>query len=575
MSENRNNLTGYPSIDKPWLKYYTNEQIEIDLPTCKAYEYMYRQNKDNPDRIAIDYFDRKITYGQMFKEVELAAKAFCHIGIHAGDIVAVIAVALPETVYTFYGLNRIGAISNMIDPRTSIEGIREYISEVKARVVVIMDIAFDRVYKAVGGTTVENIIVISPSDSLPFLKKTLYRLSNRKHCNKAEYIRWIEFINNGKNQKIDDTPYKKDECCVIVHTGGTTGVPKGVMLSNDNINAAAQQILFSPLPLCAGDVFLNIMPPFIAYGTVLGIHTVSVGSLCSVLIPQFNPDQFDKLILKYKPQCLMGVPTHFEGIIRSRKLAAVDFSFLKVAFVGGDKIKEEAETRINRFFEEHNCKIKISKGYSLTEASATATFASNICNKIGSAGSPLAKTTIACFGDSLDDEKKCGETGDVYISSPTIMMGYYGKEEETAEIIRTGSDGKRWLFTGDLGYLDEDGQLFVEGRIKRMIVRHDGFKIFPALVENIIESDSRIETCCVVGKDDPVYAQGKLPVVYAVLCEDTHDSIEMIINDLRLRCRDKLPEYAQPVKIEIIERIPLTSIGKVDYRTLEKRAEDE
>ncbi len=565
-------LTGYPSIDKPWLKYYTEEQIGLPLPNCKAYDYVVEKNQYNRDFTAINYYNSKISYEKMFRWIDKTARAFSVNGVAQGDVVAIVSVTLPEIIYSFYGLNRIGAISNMIDPRTSIEGIRDYILEVDAHTVVVLDLVYERILSAIEGTNVENIIVISPSDSLPSPLKLLYNIKNKIKIRNPLHLKWRDFIRRGVGANFVESKYVNNTCCTIVHTGGTTGTPKGVMLSDDNINAAAQQILESPLPLNRGDMFLNIMPPFIAYGTVLGIHTVSVGGLQSVIIPKFNPAEFDKLLLKYRPQCVMGVPSHFENIMKSRKLQGVDLSFLKVAFVGGDKIKEEAENKINCFLTDHNCKIKISKGYSLTEASATSTFASKDCNKVGSVGSPLAKTTVSVFGNSLEDEKEYGEIGNIYISSPTIMMGYYGKTEATEQIIQTDKTGRRWLSTGDIGLVDEDGCVYVIGREKRMIIRFDGFKVFPPFIEKVVMTNSAIDSCCVVAQPDRSHDHGCLPFVFCVLKPETDNPQYQIIENLADACKKELPEYSQPVGFQFVSELPITPIGKIDYRALEEMA---
>lgn len=237
-------LTGYPSIDKPWLKYYTAEQINAELPKCKIYDYIWQQNRQYLTNPALHYYGRNITYGQMFEGIEKAAKAFRAIGVKKGDIVAVIAVTLPETIYTFYGLNRIGAIANMLDPRTSIEGIKNYIGEVNAKVIVLLDAVYEKVNAAVQGTTIEKMVILSPADSLPFVKKQLYRLTKRVRIQEDKKCKtWKTFMQEGINQEVEDTPYQENECCVIVHTGGTTGNPKGVMLSNDNLNCSAFQCI--------------------------------------------------------------------------------------------------------------------------------------------------------------------------------------------------------------------------------------------------------------------------------------------------------------------------------------------
>lgn len=567
---------GYPSVDKPWLKYYTREQIEALLPKCKIYDYIWSQNKDYQDKIALNYFDRRISYGRLFDGITKAAKAYNQVGVRAGDVVSIISVTLPETIYSFYALNRIGAIANMIDPRTSRDGIREYLKEVDSKVVVTLDVAYEKVKEAVAGTSVDKVVIISPADSLPVIKKQLFKLTKGvKIKENTACIRWDHFLSEYQSDnEINDTEYRENECCVIVHTGGTTGTPKGVMLSNDNLNAAAEQALNSPIPLKREDVFLNIMPPFIAYGVVLGMHTALAGGWEQVVIPVFDPNTFDKVILKYKPAAAMGVPTHFDKVISSRKLIGKNLGHIKCLLVGGDKIKPEFEVVINEYLRNHGANLHISKGYSMTEASSTATFAFEKSNKVGSVGIPLPKTTVAVFDEETGEEKGYNEVGVLHIQSPTMMLGYYNKPDETELVIITKPDGSKWIYTGDYGYIDEDGIVYVEGRSKRMLIRHDGFKVFPPLIEKTIEKEKAIKNCCVVGKNDPNHSQGIVPVVYVTLKAESkrNEDIDHIKKSITERCLQELPEYAQPSQIEIIGELPLTPIGKIDYRELEKRA---
>ena len=573
--ENKN-LTGYPSIDKPWLKYYSEEAINAKLPECTIYKYLWQNNKDHLNDTALNYFDRKITYGEMFVNIKKAAKAFSALGVKEGDIVVMTTVTTPETIYAFYGLNRLGAISNMVDPRTSEEGIRDYIKEVDAKFVLTIDVALPKIRKAIVGTGVKEVTVVSPADSLSQSKKTVFLLSNKikgetpklfKRC-----IRWKDFIEQGKNEKPVYSRYKKDSCCVIVHTGGTTGSPKGVMLSNDNVNAGALQAQVSPLPLKRNDKFLNIMPPFIAYGLVLGIHVPFTSGWESLLIPVFKPEEFSKLMLKHKPNAVMGVPAYYEYLIADMKMNKADLSHIKVALVGGDKTDIEFENKINTYFIEHGCNISLSKGYSMTEASSMATISFEKANLVGSNGVPLSMTVISAFDTDNNQELKYGEQGELCFKTPTMMLGYYENAEETDTIKKKHKDGSVWLHSGDIGYVDENGLVYVIGRIKRIIVRHDGFKVFPIMIEEAVEKSAFISSCCAVGVADPDHIQGKLPIVYAVLAYNANKST--VKAELRKLCESELPEYAQPVDFRFIESMPLTPIGKVDYRALEKMAEE-
>lgn len=241
------NLTGCPSIDKPWLKYYTKEAINAPLPECTMYELLWENNKEHLGDVALNYYGRKFTYEQLFEGIEKATKAFSTLGVQKGEIVIVCTVNTPEMVYALYALNRLGAIVNMVDPRTNVDGIHEYILESDARYVMTVDLAYPAIVKAARGTAVEKTIVVSPADSLPPVMKCLYQLKNKPQQLGEEALRWSEFISLGVDAVPEYAPYVKDTCCVMAHTGGTTGFPKAVMLSNDNINAVTydqQQVGF-------------------------------------------------------------------------------------------------------------------------------------------------------------------------------------------------------------------------------------------------------------------------------------------------------------------------------------------
>jgi len=567
-------ITGYPSIDKPWTKYYSEEAINASLPECTIYEYMKNKHRNHLDWFAIEYFNRKITYGELFENIEQTAKAFVALGVKCGDIVVTATITTPETIYTLYALNCIGAIPNMVDPRTGVEGIREYINEVKAKYIITLEMAYPKIEMAIAGTTVERVLITSPGDSLPAVKKVLYKMSNCPQRLSELCVRWKDFLKKGKDTNVSNALYEKDVCCVIVHTGGTTGSPKGVMLSNDNLNAAVYQALHSPLLMEEKDKFLNILPPFVAYGMVLGIHTAVSAGWHSIIIPKFDVNEFDKLIVKYRPAGIMGIPTYFEKIMESKLLQKMDLSFLKVVLVGGDRTSVEFENKVNEFFHQHGCKKQLSKGYSMTEASSTATISFENANKAGTNGIPLNKTIIASFDPETGRELPYNDLGELCIQTPTMMLGYYGQKEETNQVIKAHSDGSKWIHTGDMGSVDENGFVTVSGRVKRLIIRFDGYKVFPTFIENVVLEHEAIENCSVVGLTDKAHIQGKLPIVFAVCREEYKGSEKTIIAELKTLCSEKLTEYSQPVEYRFVESLPLTPIGKIDYCTLETLAEE-
>lgn len=577
------NLTGYASIDKPWLKYYSEEAINAKMPEKTIYQNLYDNNKEYLDRNALNYFGRKITYGELITNIDETAKALVNMGVCEGDIVTISMPTLPETIYLFYALSKIGAVANMIDPRTSSEGIASYIEEAKSKYVFIVDIA------AVKLTDIEleKVVLISPSESLPAPLKMGYAakefIGNLKSKEKTTIkinnsINWKDFLSYSKKSVISEfsyPKYSKEKPLVIVHTGGTTGKPKGVVLSNYNVNSASYQCEIAGFDFQREHNWLNIMPPFIAYGIGNGLHLPLSCGMEVILIPQFDPSKFDELLVKHKPNHMVGVPSHYGSIINSKKLRKADLSYIIAPTVGGDKMDENLEIKTNEFLKEHNCDYKVTKGYGMTEVNAAvAACTSNETNELGSVGIPFSHTVISIFNPDTGEELKYGEIGEVCITGPNTMLGYYENEEETEKILKKHSDGKIWVHSGDLGYMTEDGFLFIVDRIKRMIIRHDGFKVFPNLIEDVVIKHPDVKECKVVGVSDVKHSQGKMPIAFIVLNDNVSRSFYEIEQELFELCNKFLPEYSQPSCFQTKTSLPLTSIGKVDFISLEEEGEE-
>lgn len=566
--------TGYPSIDKPWLQYYTQEAIETPLPACTLYDNLWHHNKDYLNNVALNYFGRKITFQELFEGIEAAAKAFTAIGVGKGDIVVMATVTTPETVYAFYALNRLGAIANMVDPRTGEEGIREYILEVNAKHLLVVDVASSKIAKAIAGTNIQHIIITSPGDSLPQPKKFLYFLKNRPVEGLPSYTgvcyTWARFTAQGVSVCPSYPFYQPDTCCVIVHTGGTTGSPKGVMLSNDNVNALVEQSIRTGIDMKREHTWLDIMPPFIAYGIGMGLHLPLTIGMETILVPSFDAKKFDQLLLKHKANHMVGVPSYWGTVIQSRRMQGKNLSWLIAPTVGGDTMNIELEQQTNDFLADHHCSYKIVKGYGMTEVCAGVTGTVDANNEPGSVGIPFVQSVVSVFHPETGEELKYGEAGEICISGPNVMLGYYRKKEATEAIVKIHSDGTKWVHSGDMGYMNERGSLFVLDRMKRMIVRYDGFKVFPSMIEKTIMTHPGVEACCVVGTPDLSHSQGKLPVVYLVTWKNEKERDENIVMELQMLCRKEIPDYAQPVAYYFCEALPLTTIGKIDYRKLEE-----
>lgn len=561
--------TGYPSIDKPWLKYYSKEAIKAVFPQMSAYDYLVQNNCTHLADTALIYFDKELSYGQLFKEINRAANAFQTIGVDKGEIVTICATTVPETIISIYALNKIGAIVDMYDPRKGI------VADTGSKVLIVLDILSEMAEKyLLDDTSFEHVIILSMKDSMTASAKMVYNFKMRGKSRQTinSGIRWKEFLDRAQKCEIDDekSAERGDGAAAIVHTGGTTGTPKCVLLSNNNFNALAHQYRYLGLDYNRKQKFLDIMPIFIAYGLLWGIHMPLSLGITIILIPIFTLNELDSLIIKYHPEHFAGVPMHYIQLLNSVRLKKYDLSFIKNPAVGGDNLNKNDESRINSFLESNGCKKTIAKGYGLTEASSAISACCENCNSLGSVGIPLIGNVISIFKPNTDIELTYYEEGEVCVIGPTNMIEYFKNPEETQEIFKRHKDGKKWLHTGDLGYMTEDGQLYIIDRIKRMYIRAEGYKIFAKKIEMIIEKCDAVGRCVIVGIPDPNHTQGQVPKACIILDEKYCGDKKTAVAEITKFCQDNLVERDFPEEIVLYSDFPLTAIGKVDYRALEK-----
>lgn len=575
-------ITGYASIDKPWQKYYTQEALTAIIPEMTAYQYMVSKNQDNLKTTAINYFGKKISFKEFIEKIDETARRLYNFGISEGDVVTVMSVANPELEILFYALNKLGAIINLIDVRSDYKQIRKYLTEVKSDTVLVMDNFLPEIDKALEdeevNLLVERIITLSPFNSVLFPFNKLAEKKKKKEepelytkieeiKNKDKYISWNEMMTTNKYYYPHYPRYKKNTVAAYVHTGGTTGVPKTVKLSNENFNAMAIQYESLGANYNKGDTFLNGIVPFVAYGIVVTIHMPMCLGMTNIIAPILSPKEFTDFMIKYKPNHTITVPTYVENFIEDKKVNSMDWSFLKNLGVGGDSFSEEIEIRVNNFLKSHGSSTIAEKGYGMTENSATAGVCLVGVNKLSSLGIPLPLNTYGIFKRGTDEELKYGEKGEICITGPTKMLGYLNNNEEESKVIRLHSDGKEWIHSEDIGYIDEDGFLFFEGRYKRLIP-HGGFKLYPSYIEGIIMGHPEVEKCCVIAIPSVEY--GASPEAHIVARKDKVEELKKLKEDLIELCKDKLPSYSQPEDFIFEEELPLTSVGKVDYKQVEK-----
>lgn len=575
-------ITGYASVDKPWQKYYTKEALTAEIPNLTAYQYMVDQNLDNLKTKAINYYGKKISFKDFIDMIDETARRLYNLGIVKGDVVTVMSVANPEIEILFYALNKLGAVINLIDVRSDYKQIKNYIMEVKSDTIFVMDNFLPEFDKCMNDedidTLIERVITISPYNSVLFPFNLLAKKKARKENNelytnidnikkKDKYMSWNDMQKTPKYRYPVYPRYEKDMTIALVHTGGTTGNPKSVKLSNENFNAMAIQYKSLNANYNKGDTFLNGIVPFVAYGIVVTIHMPMCLGMTNIVAPILSPREFTDFMIKYKPNHTLTVPTYVEDLIEDKKAKSMDWSFLKNLGIGGDTLSIDSEKAINNFLKEHNSPSIAEKGYGMTENSSTAVVCLVGVNKLSSLGIPLPLNTYGIFKLGTDEELKYGEEGEICVTGPTVMLGYLNNDSEEKEVIKVHSDGTKWIHSKDAGYIDEDGFLFFNGRYKRMIA-HGGFKLYPAYIEGVIMGHPNVEKCCVISI--PSLEYGSSPEAHITTKNKNVEELKKLKEELITLCKDKLPEYSQPEDFIFEEELPLTSVGKVDYKKVEK-----
>ena len=564
-------LTGYPSIDKPWLKYYDSPE-SFKVPMCKNYDYIYQEAKKYGDNIAIEYFNVKITYNQIFDNVEKVAKSLKALNVQENEIVSVCLPNIPEVVYVYYAINRIGAVANMLDLRCNSSTLIQSCVEGNSKLLITLDMVLEKFLEGKGQTQLETIVTVSPTNSLGGIFKLSSELKNKFKISEDYVISWKDFINTGiEYNGIIDSEYKPDTIAVIAYTGGTTGIPKGVAGTNENLNSYLEMTKYNEYPIIVSDRSLLIAPPWTYYGLNSCLNAYFCKGQVVVMLPKVGADELGEIVIKYRPNHIVTVPSALNALVNDIK-PTFDLNFIKSIIVGADKLDETFETTFNAFLKQHGSYATISKGYGMTEVMAAASYTISQCNIIGSVGIPCVGNIISIFeeGSEPPKELKIGEKGEVAIFGPSVMKGYFGEAaKEDNSVLRKHADGTIWAHTGDIGHMDSNGVLYIDGRIKRMFTKN-GYKVFSAEVERQIMKHEKVENCAVIAVPDEI--NGSNEKAYVVLKKKSDkDTVRQELFDM---LKASLYDYEIPDSIEFIAEMPLTGMNKIDYRALEKMAEE-
>ena len=549
------------NFNRYWHKSYAKEvpgDIQIEKITMP--QALKRTVDRFPDHTALMYMGKKISYQALYELVLIFTNALVCLGVKKGDNVGLILPNIPQIVIAIQAIYRIGAVTSMTNPLYTERELVHQLNDSDAQTIITLDLLLPRILKIKDQTQVKTIITCHINDYLPFPKKQLFPLVKPKMFRKITPQKNLyEFMDLIKRHPGDDMGdhARWDETAALIYTGGTTGVSKGAVLTHANISSAIQQFTSQFYDLKEGEEsILGIYPIFHAAGYSVSQNMNILKGWTCILIPKPEPDVIVEMLERYKPSFLPGVPTIYTGLLANKKFRNMDLSFIKGYFGGAAPLPEGTIQQLKTL---HGAIINDVYGATENTAFAVSTpWRGKI--KPGSVGVPLPGTDLKII-DMTDDTKILppGEAGEICIKGPQVMTGYYKKEEETRLSLIDG-----WFHTGDIGVLDAEGYLTIVDR-KKDVVISSGFNVYPKEIDEILFEHPDIFEACAVGIPDE--KRGEAIKAYVVKRPESKLTEKQVI----LFCREKLTGYKIPVKIEFIDELPKSAIGKILRRELRDR----
>lgn len=556
-----------------WYQHQNPDKWNDEYPEHSMYEQLRISSQRYPNLTAIEFQGRKYSYKQLIQSIEEVSAALVTIGIKKGDYVSIVTPNTPQALFMIYAVNRIGAVANMIHPLLSTTEIQQFIENTDSAAILTLDMIYPKFAKIKWNTSKEpKMILAKIADALPWYAKPVYSAQNKLKLSfnpEHDIIYWNDLISLGKNQKpvlpFDDG--KADDTAVILYSGGTSGTPKGVMITNMNINSLAMHTYdIGGIEDVVGKKSLAVMPLFHGFGLVICVHAMICLGFHVYLLPKYDFNECSKLIFKKKINCIYGVPGLYEALIRSPYIDKADLSFMELLVCGGDKLPEKLQHRVNKILKKGGADIVLREAYGQTECVAGCSINPKFDTRIGSAGIAYPDVYFKIVKPDTQDELPDGEDGELCVSGPIVMKGYLGDEKATAKALQKHADGKIWLHTGDMFSKDADGYIYFRQRNSRMIIC-GGYNVYATQIEDAIGTCNAVAQSCVVGVKDRIYGQK----IAAFVVLNSKDADTTLIKEKIVECcRKNLSEYSLPHEIIFRDSLPVTNMGKIDYLSLEK-----
>ena len=557
------NLTGYPSIDKPWLKYYSEEAINTPLPECTVWENIYKRNKDHLTDTALLYFGKKISYGKMFSEIDKTAKALAYLGVKNGDNVAICMPAVPEAIYTILALNKLGANAGMLNPTFNETQLTDRVNEMEANVLVVVNELYTTVQNVIPKTSIKHIVTCPAANSLGAFVRLVKKVKPISGT-----LRWNVFIQQGRGTSFQTASYEKQKPAIMVFSSGTTGASKGIQLTNDGINATGCEYEYGGFGFQRQDIFFAQIPIWFSTGISVTVLVPLIHGITVILEPIYDFELFYQHILKYRPNFLVTATGLLDYLLNKQPRSEAYQQF-KYLVAGGEYVAPSAEQKYNQWLSDNHNPHGLHKGYGMCECGGTVTSTNESSNILGSAGIPLPHVTVAAFDLITGEEKRYGERGEIRVLTPCRMLGYYKKPVETAKYFHSDAHGNVWACTGDMGYVAEDGNVYVSGRINDSYVNSSGKTVYLFDIERAVLDIPQVRQCKAIAHE----ISGVMThICHIVLIAGTDQ--ESSLQRIKEYCTEKLDAAHQPVLFRLYDdALPVAPSGKLDIRKMQENTE--
>lgn len=575
-------------------KYHRSKPIKEFNLNQTMYSLINNESKDDLNLNATGFMGNNMTYKELIISSDKLAQAFHGVGIKSGDNVAILTISMPIVQQCLLSLSKIGATMSWIDLRSKSKDLVKYINSSNCKTIVVFEDMIPLVESIINETDVKKVVVSSPKDYLSPMVKILATLKDKKEGKKIilpndpRFVRFSDFIKNvDMHSLISPVPFEKDRPSLIVQSSGSTGKPKQIVHTEYNFNSAVQKMAYTDLPFYKGNTMHISIPPFIIYGLGNSIYA----SMAFTMKAEMNPFVEENTVYNDlgKFDISLAAPLHYRYLYNKLKELNDDVNCLekdnslevkkelkhkmkelkrvldgidkaKVFVSGGDKIGLEELVEMQQTFN----KI-IVNGYGNNECLGATIVSPMYANKPGSIGIPMKGIDIKIVNPETGMVLPQGEIGELQISSDNLFVEYLNNPSETNKIKELDNLGKSWVKTGDLCYIDKDGYIIPKGRNRRLI-KKEAFKISPDTIEDVISSLPFVQECVVVGVDDEKSLS--VPMAYIVL-NNKNISFESVVDQIKEKCIEELPDYEIPSYFQQIDKIPYTPNDKQDFRTLE------